>query len=56
MQQAVAKILNDPKTDKLLLGQGLDVTASTQEEFTKRFNEEIDTWAKVVKSLGLDQK
>jgi len=56
MQQAVAKILTDPKTDKLLLGQGLDVTASTQEEFIKRFNEEIDTWAKVVKSLGLEQK
>ncbi|MGE0559724.1 MAG: Bug family tripartite tricarboxylate transporter substrate binding protein [Burkholderiales bacterium] len=56
LQQAVTRILTDPATDKLLLTQGLDVVASTQEEFTKRFNEEIDTWAKVVNSLGLKQK
>ncbi len=56
IQQAVSRILTDPKTDKLLLTQGLDVVANTQEEFTKRFNEEIDTWAKVVKSVGLKLK
>jgi len=56
IQQAVSRILTDPKTDKLLLTQGLDVVANTQEEFTKRFNEEIDTWAKVVNSVGLKLK
>lgn len=56
LQQAVTRILTDPKTDKLLLNQGLDVVASSQEVFAKRFGEEIDTWAKVVKSVGLKLK
>ncbi len=56
LQQAVTRILTDPKTDKLLNNQGLDVIANSQEEFAKRFGEEIDTWAKVVKSVGLKLK
>lgn len=56
LQQAITSILTDPKTDKLLLNQGLDVVANSQAEFAKRFSEEIDTWAKVVKSVGLKQR
>lgn len=56
LQQTITRFMTDPKTEKLLLGQGLDVLASSQAESARRFGEEIDTWAKVVKSLGLKLK
>jgi tripartite-type tricarboxylate transporter receptor subunit TctC len=52
-QEAVAKILLEPDTKKLMLNQGLDVHASSQEEFSKMYYNEISHWAKVVKSVGL---
>ena len=53
VQEAVAKILLEPDTKKMLLGQGLDVAATTQDDFAKMYAREIATWAKVVKTIGL---
>ena len=53
VQEAVARILLEPDTKKMLLGQGLDVAATSQEEFAKLYVHEIATWAKVVKTIGL---
>ena len=53
IQEAVAKIVLEPETRKLLLGQGLDAVGSTPDEFGALYAGEIAKWAKVVKSLGL---
>lgn len=53
IQEAVAKIVLEPETRKLLLGQGLDAVGSTPDEFGALYSSEIAKWAKVVKSLGL---
>src|SRR5690606_15847346 len=55
IQQAVTRIVNDPATGKLLLGQGLDAVGNTQAEFEKLYNTEINTWAKVVQAVGIQQ-
>ena len=56
IQEAVSRALTEPATEKRLLGLGLDVVASTQEDFAKVYATEIDTWAKVVQTVGLKQK
>ncbi|HEX2827445.1 MAG TPA: tripartite tricarboxylate transporter substrate binding protein [Burkholderiales bacterium] len=53
VQEAVARILLEPDTKKLMLHQGLDVHASSQEEFSKMYFNEMTHWAKVVKAVGL---
>jgi tripartite-type tricarboxylate transporter receptor subunit TctC len=53
IQEAVARIVLEPETRKLLLGQGLDAVGSPQEEFAALYAGEIARWAKVVRSLGL---
>lgn len=53
IQEAVARALLEPETRKLMLAQGLDVVASTQEEFTKAYAGEFPKWAKVVRAIGL---
>jgi tripartite-type tricarboxylate transporter receptor subunit TctC len=53
LQEAVARILLEPETRKLLLGQGLDAVGSSQEEFAKMVAEETVRWAKVVRAIGL---
>ena len=53
IQEAVSRVLQDPATRKMLLAKGLDVVASTQEEFAKTYADEIAKWAKVVQSVGL---
>lgn len=53
IQEAVAHIVNDPATEKLLRGQGLDAVGNSQAEFEKLYATEINTWAKVVKSVGM---
>lgn len=53
VQEAVTRIVNDPATDKLLRGQGLDAVGNSQAEFEKLYAAEINTWAKVVKTIGM---
>jgi tripartite-type tricarboxylate transporter receptor subunit TctC len=53
IQETVSRILLEPDTKKLLLGQGLDAVGSSQDEFAKMYEREIATWAKVVKTIGL---
>jgi tripartite-type tricarboxylate transporter receptor subunit TctC len=53
IQETVSRILLEPDTKKLLLGQGLDAVGSSQEEFAKMYVREMATWAKVVKDVGL---
>jgi len=53
MQETISRILVEPETRKLLLGQGLDVAASSQEDFQKMYLSEITRWSKVVKTIGL---
>jgi tripartite-type tricarboxylate transporter receptor subunit TctC len=53
LQETVAKALLEPESKKLLLSQGLDVAASSMEDFSKMYREEMVRWAKVVKSLGM---
>lgn len=53
LQETVARILLEPDTRKLLLAQGLDAVASSQEEFAKTYAGEIAKWAKVARAVGL---
>jgi len=53
LQETVSRILNEPDTRKLLLGQGLDAVGSSQEDFAKMVAQETARWAKVVKAIGL---
>ena len=53
IQEAVTRIVNDPATEKLLRGQGLDAIGNTQAEFEKLYAAEINTWAKVVQTVGM---
>jgi tripartite-type tricarboxylate transporter receptor subunit TctC len=53
LQETVARILLEPDTRKLLLAQGLDAVASSQEEFARTYAGEIAKWAKVARAVGL---
>ena len=53
IHEVVARVLSDPATSKLLLGQGLDAVGSPPDEFAKVYAGEIRTWAKVVKAVGV---
>ena len=56
MQEAIARVLTTPEMRKTMLAQGLDVTASSQEEFAKVFIAEMAKWAGVVQRVGIDAK
>ncbi|HKU70666.1 MAG TPA: tripartite tricarboxylate transporter substrate binding protein [Burkholderiales bacterium] len=53
LQEAIAKTVLESETRKRLLGQGLDAVATSPEEVTALYNKEMDRWAKVIKSIGL---
>lgn len=53
LQETIARILLEPDTRKVLLGQGLDAVGSSQEEFAKMVADETAKWAKVVRAVGL---
>ena len=56
MQEAIARVLTTPEMRKTMLAQGLDVAASSQEEFAKVFAAEMAKWGKVVKQVGIEAK
>jgi tripartite-type tricarboxylate transporter receptor subunit TctC len=53
IQQEVAKSVNSPDAQKLLIGQGLDPVGNTPDEFAKMYTDEMNRWAKVAKTIGL---
>jgi tripartite-type tricarboxylate transporter receptor subunit TctC len=53
VQEAVSRVVLEPETRKMFLAQGLDVVASSQEEFAKLVAQETARWAKVVKALNI---
>jgi len=53
IHEVASRVLSDPATSKLLLGQGLDAVGSSPDEFAKVYADEIRTWAKVVKAVGV---
>ena len=53
LQQAISRVLLEPATRKVLLGQGLDAVGNSQEDFAKLYANEISKWAKVVKLVGM---
>jgi tripartite-type tricarboxylate transporter receptor subunit TctC len=53
LQEAISRILLEPETHKLLLGQGLDAVGDTPEEFAKVYADEMAKWAKVARAIGL---
>ena len=53
LQQAISRVLLEPATRKVLLGQGLDAVGNSQDEFAKLYASEISKWAKVVQAVGL---
>jgi len=53
IQQEVAKSVNSPDAQKLLIGQGLDPIGNTPDEFAKMYIDEMNRWAKVAKAIGM---
>ena len=53
LQEAVARILLEPETRKLLLGPGLDAVGNTPDEFAKMYVIEIAKWGKVARAVGM---
>jgi tripartite-type tricarboxylate transporter receptor subunit TctC len=53
LHEAISRVLLEPSTRKVLLGQGLDAVGDSPEEFAKLYAAEIANWAKVVQSLGM---
>ncbi|MBI4196181.1 MAG: tripartite tricarboxylate transporter substrate binding protein, partial [Betaproteobacteria bacterium] len=53
LQEAVSRVLLEPATRKVLLGQGLDAVGNSQEDFAKLYAAEISKWARVVQAVGL---
>jgi tripartite-type tricarboxylate transporter receptor subunit TctC len=46
-------MLKTPKVSERIAREGSDPIGSTPEEFSKRFNSEINKWAKVAKEAGM---
>ena len=53
LQETVARVLLEPETRKVLLGQGLDAVGNTPDEFAKMYVAEIAKWGKVARAVGM---
>jgi tripartite-type tricarboxylate transporter receptor subunit TctC len=53
LSSEIRSILREPATVSRLDGMGLDVIASSPEEFRKTIEEEVKRWAQVVKAAGI---
>lgn len=50
---AVLAILKEPDTEKRFTAMGLDIIASSPDEFRKAIDDDVKRWAQVVKSAGI---
>jgi tripartite-type tricarboxylate transporter receptor subunit TctC len=53
IQQDVAKVLNQPETRDRLVAMGVDISASTPEQFAALLRAEIPRYAKVIKDANI---
>jgi tripartite-type tricarboxylate transporter receptor subunit TctC len=53
LNHAIASGLRVPEVQKRLQGEGMEVVASSPEEFGTFFQAEIERWAKVIKQAGI---
>jgi len=53
IQRDTARVVNQPETRERLIGMGVDIIASSPEEFSKFLRDEIARYTKVVKDAGL---
>jgi len=49
----LVKMLNQPDVKAIFAGQGMDVVASTQEDFAAYIRSESEKWTKVIKAIGI---
>ena len=49
----LVKMLNQPDVKAIFANQGMDVVASTQEEFAAYIRSESEKWTKVIKAIGI---
>jgi tripartite-type tricarboxylate transporter receptor subunit TctC len=49
----IVKMLKSPEMNKQFLSQGVEPLTSTSQEFTKRIDQEITSWQKVVKAANI---
>ena len=52
-QQEIARALRAPDMKQRLVVEGMDVVASTPDEFGKYLRSETEKWAKVIKAAGI---
>jgi tripartite-type tricarboxylate transporter receptor subunit TctC len=53
LQADVVRVLTQPDTRKQLAEQGIEVAATSSEQFTEFVKAEVAQWAKVVKDAGI---
>lgn len=53
LHQEITAILNRPEVRQMLVSQGGDVVASTQEEFAKLMRDDIERLGKLIRSAGI---
>ncbi len=53
ISETLKKALNTPEQSKRFTDGGLDIIASTPEEFSAHLKKEIDKWGKVIKERGI---
>jgi tripartite-type tricarboxylate transporter receptor subunit TctC len=56
LNAGIAKVLSMPDVHRRLDEQGIEVKASTPEQFAAHVRAETAKWAKVVKAIGLEEK
>ena len=53
MNKAFVQTLREPEMQEWLKEKGLDVVASSRDEFRQRFATEIERWGKLIQEAGI---
>jgi tripartite-type tricarboxylate transporter receptor subunit TctC len=53
VSEDTARVLNMPRMREILIGQGVEVVASSPADFTARVGSEIANWRKVIQEAGI---